>query len=211
MHKLLFIGLFLLSINTFGQDSTDSLSSQKLVVPDSIQWLSFDEAITLNKLEKRKILIFVYTEGSPVSKRMESTTFQDTIVKILLTENYYAVKLNAESTDTIHYKGSMFSNVYFSDFEKNYHELALGLSEYDPTFPALVFLGEDEMRLNTIKGYKNADYLNSLLGYYMDNMHLQQQKTGFGQNFRYNCQNPNHPHNRLNQAIKTPDVSIPEK
>jgi thioredoxin-related protein len=212
VRKYFFIAfILLLAVTSKSQDSTSAGDSTTIIVPDSISWLTFEEAVTLNKLEKRKIVVFIYTDWCAICKRMENTTFQDTVVKILLSDNYYAVRLNAESKDTIAYKGNKFSNVYFSDYKKNYHELAVGLAEFDVTFPALVFLDETERRLHTIKGYKNADYINSILGYYLDDMHLKQQKTGFGQNFRYNCQNPSHPHNRLNQAARKPDVSIPEK
>lgn len=212
MHR--FFAIAFLMVFTFPSLSQDSLvgkDSVELIVPDSINWLSFEQAITLNKLEQRKIVVFISIDSSPICAKMEQTTFQDTVVKILLSENYYAVRLNAESEDTIAYKGNTFANVYFSDYKKNYHELAVGLAEFDVTFPALVFLDETERRLHTIKGYKNADYLNSILGYYLDDMHLKQQKTGFGQNFRYNCQNPSHPHNRLNQPARKPDVTVPEK
>src|SRR5690606_19582574 len=70
-----------------------------------INWLTIEEVEKLTKEKPRKIFVDVYTDWCGWCKRMDATTFADAAVIDYVNENYYAVKLNAESGDNISLKG----------------------------------------------------------------------------------------------------------
>ena len=65
----------------------------------TIKWLTLEEAYKLNQKNPKKIFVDVYTNWCGWCKRMDRDTFQDAKVAEFVNENFYAVKLNAESQD----------------------------------------------------------------------------------------------------------------
>lgn len=56
-----------------------------------ITWMSFEEAVAKSQKEPRKMFIDVYTDWCGWCKRMDATTFQDSIVAKYMGEKFYAV------------------------------------------------------------------------------------------------------------------------
>ena len=75
-----------------------------------INWLTLEEADSLYKIQKRPIFIDVFTDWCGWCKRMDATTFKDPNIAGYLNANFYSVKLNAETRDTITFNGKTFSN-----------------------------------------------------------------------------------------------------
>lgn len=74
-----------------------------------IEWLTIDEAQARQAQEPRPMFVDVYTDWCGWCKRMDRDTFSNEEVVNYVNSNYYAVKLNAESTDEVTYKGSTMS------------------------------------------------------------------------------------------------------
>ncbi len=75
-----------------------------------INWLSLEEADSLYKIQPRPMFIDVYTDWCGWCKRMDASTFQDEAIGKYLNENFYPVKLDAETKDTINFLGREFTN-----------------------------------------------------------------------------------------------------
>ncbi|KXX68763.1 thioredoxin [Flammeovirga sp. SJP92] len=116
--------------------------SQSLWAQDKIEWLSFEEAITKSKKEPRKILIDVYTDWCGWCKKMDRSTFSDPSIVKYVNENYYAVKLNAESRKAIQFQGSTYN--FAQQGRRGYHELAATLLDGKMSFPTTVFIIVDK-------------------------------------------------------------------
>ena len=78
------------------------ISSQK------VNWISFEEAMELQKINPKNIMMDVYTKWCGPCKLMDKNTFDNPLIAKFLNENFYAVKFNAEGTDKVAYQGKVY-------------------------------------------------------------------------------------------------------
>ena len=100
MHKLLFT-FFLSSISLLN-------FAQKHKGP--INWLSIEEANNLYQKNPKPMFIDVYTDWCGWCKKMDASTFQDASIARYLNSNFYPVKLNAETSDSLRFMGKTYYN-----------------------------------------------------------------------------------------------------
>ena len=67
----------------------------------AIHWLTMEEAYLLQQKNPKKIIVDIYAEWCGWCKRMDKTTFQEPAVIRYINDNFYAVKLDAETKRTI--------------------------------------------------------------------------------------------------------------
>lgn len=120
-----------------------------------IRWMSFEEAVKASDANPKKIFIDVYTDWCGWCKRMDAGTFSDSTVIAYMNANYYAVKLNAETRDTIRFRENSF--VYKPEFKAN--EIALSLLNGKMGYPSFVILDERFAIMRTLSGYQQVDEL----------------------------------------------------
>ena len=134
---------------------------------EEINWMSFEEAVQLNEKEPKKIFIDVYTNWCGWCKRMDATTFKDSAIVAYMNKNYYAVKLNAETHDTIRFKGKAF--VFRPEYRVN--ELALSLHNGKMSgYPSYIFLDEKYNLLTILPGYQQVADFIKVLRYFGENL-----------------------------------------
>ena len=75
-----------------------------------IKWMTFNEALEAQKKDPKPIFMDVYTDWCGPCKLLDKNTFHDASVVELINKKYYAVKFNGEGTDTVNYKGTVFTN-----------------------------------------------------------------------------------------------------
>lgn len=131
-----------------------ALSSAFILKPNekaTIKWLTLEEAYELNKANPRKIFVDVYTNWCGWCKRMDKDTFQDPKVAEFVNENFYAVKLNAESQDKI----TIGQDTTTSQMMAR----SMGVSGY----PTIVYIKEDFKTIQAVPGYQKPDaFLDTL-------------------------------------------------
>ncbi|MFQ3214977.1 MAG: thioredoxin-related protein [Marivirga sp.] len=146
MYKSNFFILLLIAL------TLSAYSFKKEVSNDiKINWLTIEEAYKLNQKEPRKIFIDVYTDWCGWCKKMDRDTFSDPKVAEFVTENFYAVKLNAEDT----------FNIQLADDPTTPQMIArsMGVSGY----PTIVYMKEDFKTIHVVPGYQKAgDFLTNL-------------------------------------------------
>ena len=109
MMKKIFSFIILLSY--FSISSCNAQTEHEKYDPNGIHWMSFEQAVALNDKAPKKIFIDTYTQWCGWCKRMDASTFKDTAVVRYMNDHYYAVKLDAETKDTIRFKGNLFINL----------------------------------------------------------------------------------------------------
>ncbi len=135
------------------------------VAAQSINWVTMDEALTLQKKAPKKIMIDMYTSWCGPCKMLDKNTFTNKDLISFVNTYYYAVKFNAEGNETVNYKEQVFANPNYDPAKakrrNSQHQMTqfLGVSAY----PTIVFLGLDAELIAPIPGYQTAQKLELYL------------------------------------------------
>ncbi len=106
---------------------------------------TFKELDKLQKKKPKKVLVNITSSFCNSCKVMSKTTFMDSAIAKIINEKYYLVEFNAETNDTIEFKGEKFIKSVINNFPL--HSLALKISNNRFSLPATCVLDE---KLNTI-------------------------------------------------------------
>ncbi len=133
-----------------------------------IEWLTWEEALAQNQQEKKKILVDIYTTWCGWCKKMDSRTFQKKHIAEFVTDNYYAVRFDAEYKDDIIYNNKIYS--YVAGFgKKGYHELAAEIMNGRMSYPTTVFIDENLDVIQPIPGFQDARTFEMIMKYFAGN------------------------------------------
>ena len=135
-----------------------------LVNGQSIEWITFEQAVKAQEENPKKILMDVYTDWCGPCKLMDKKTFQNPYVSAYVREHYYAVKFNAEGNETINYYNNKFTNPNYNPSKKGRnasHQFTrfLGITGY----PTIVFISESGDLITPVVGYQNPQQLELYL------------------------------------------------
>jgi thioredoxin-related protein len=129
----------------------------------SIRWTKLAKAFELNKANPKKILIFVSTKWCNSGKAMSNAVFRDSTIVNYVNKYFYPVKLDAESNDTLIYKGTgYFNNGKYG----NFNELPLILSGGKLTLPSVFILDADQNVIGNIPQFHTPTDLKFILKYF---------------------------------------------
>ncbi|MEC8615592.1 MAG: thioredoxin fold domain-containing protein [Bacteroidota bacterium] len=132
------------------------LFSSTFSYAQSINWLSFNEALEAQKIKPKKIIMDVYTEWCGPCKMMDKNTFANRDVLNYINENFYAVKFNGEGNEKINFFDQEFTNPEFIDRRKgrnSTHQLTKFLQV--DVYPTIIFFSEEGDPIIPVKGYLN--------------------------------------------------------
>lgn len=140
----------------------------------NINWMTFEQAVKLNETAPKKIFVDVFTDWCGWCKRMDQTTFINKDVVEYINENYYAVKFNAESNDTIMFGGYTYINEGGMNGRKGTHQLAANMLQGRLSYPSYVFMNEKNQLLTVAPGYMEAKDLLPILKYISTDAYMRQ-------------------------------------
>lgn len=103
-----------------------------------VNWLSFKEAQEKNKQVPKPFLIDIYTDWCGWCKHMMKTTYSNPNIAGYINQNFYAVKFDAETKDTIEYNGKIYKPL--SKDPKTPHELAIKFLGNSLSYPSTMFV-----------------------------------------------------------------------
>lgn len=136
-----------------------------------INWLSIEEAYAKQKITPKKVLIDVYTGWCGWCKVMDRETFTNAEVINYINQNYYAVKLDAESKKII----KLGTSVYKFDETNRSNEVAIALLQGKMSYPSIVYLDESFNMIQPVPGYMNAKDFHQIITYFGGNYHKKEQ------------------------------------
>jgi len=155
--RYLFAILILFSTSLFAQQN-------------AIRWITFNQMAKMQAIEKRPVLVDVYTDWCGWCKRLDATTYQDPNIVNYINSAFYAVKFNAEGYDTIIFQGKQYLN-RGAGAQRSTHELARYLMGSELSYPTTIFLNPESTPTLIVPGYQapndmvpflvyNAEHLN---------------------------------------------------
>jgi len=175
MKKILLILLFLKLIDSHS-------FSQEIIPPSGIKWYGLNEAFEMAKKEPRPIMIDVYTDWCSWCTFMMKTTFANTGISNYINTYFYAVRFNAETLDTIEFKGVKYFNRRIG--RQPVHDLASILLDGKFSYPSIVYY-DREGNKTVMPGYKEPKDIEPMLVYYAENVNKTASLDEFVLNYMY--------------------------
>lgn len=139
---------------------------------EKIKWYSVEEAVDLAATSPRKILIDIYTDWCGFCKRMEAETFNNPAVARYINSNYYPVKFNSETRDTIYFQGHEFINE--GEGRRSAHQFSIALLQGRMSYPSVVYLNEDGELLTSVPGFMTPERIEPILRFFAEDYYLTQ-------------------------------------
>ncbi len=142
-------------------------------IAQEIKWVTFEEALALQKKKPKKIMMDVYTSWCGPCKMLDKNTFQNADVAKFVNENYYAVKFNAEGNDVIKYNDVTYSNPGYkaemASRRNGVHDLTRKLQVN--AYPTIVFFDEKGEVIFPLRGYHNPQQIELYLKMFREDKH----------------------------------------
>jgi thioredoxin-related protein len=129
---------------------------------EQVNWLTIEQLNEAYAKEPKPIIIDLYTDWCGWCKVMDNNTYGNAKVAAYINKNYYAVKYNAESTDSLKFNNKVFK------FNRQYrsNELAMYLTFGRLEYPTTVFLSSLEARPAPLSGYMKPKEIEAPLKFF---------------------------------------------
>lgn len=165
MIKKVFIALSIASIIVITQSFVNGLSNSS-DEKGPVKWYSFSEAVELQKTTPKPIMVDVYTQWCGPCKMMSKNTFGNEIIAKYLNENFYPVKFDAETFDSVAFNGYVFKNQNPPGTNRPVHDFAVSILDGKLSYPSIVFLNEQVQRVQVVVGYYQAAQFEPIMKFF---------------------------------------------
>lgn len=125
--------------------------------PAGLKWYDFENAMELNKKEKKKVLVDMYTSWCGWCKVMDRQTFTDPEVVDYLNEHFILIKFNAETKEPVEFKGQTYQ--FKPMGRRGANGLAIQMLNGRLAYPSLVYLDADFNKIKVSPGFKKPQQL----------------------------------------------------
>lgn len=132
---------------------------------EQLNWLSLEEVEANMKIKKKAVLIDLYTDWCGWCKVMDKKTYSNPEVIKYIEENFYPVKIDAETSKSLQWKNKMYN--YDQKYRVN--SFALYLTNGQLSFPTTIILPADNSAPQIIPGYLKVPDMELVLRYFGDN------------------------------------------
>jgi thioredoxin-related protein len=112
---------------------------------DAVRWMTFAQLSDSLQTNPKPVLLFFHTDWCAYCRKMQHDVFTDQQLVQRLNADYYAVRFDAESVDTVHFDGQILTNEVTKKRTGRYHALAKILAARDGNFifPTTILLAPD--------------------------------------------------------------------
>ncbi len=172
---------FLSALLLAGALSFLPVSANSYPAAESVAWFdSLDDAFRMARQNHRPLLIDVYAPWCGWCKIMHSRTYSSPVIAAYINQKFYAVRLNAETKDTLTFQGQRYT--YKAEHRAN--ELAYALLTGRMSYPTTVFMNEKAEVLSPVKGYLDVPTFSKVLHYFGEGEHLRTSWQAFEKSYK---------------------------
>jgi len=133
----------------------------------TIHWMTIEEAYAASLKNPKKTIIDVYTDWCGWCKVMDKKTFTNPEVVKYINENYYAVKLDAETKKSI----TLGATTYNFNEQNGANDIAIALLQGKLSYPSMVYLDEQFNMIQPIPGYMEARSFHEVITFIGEDFH----------------------------------------
>ncbi|MDP4285564.1 MAG: DUF255 domain-containing protein [Bacteroidota bacterium] len=149
-------------------------------VKEKINWLSIDELNLKLKTETKPVLIDLFTNWCYWCKVMDKKTYNDSKVISYINNHFYAVKLNAETKETVEWN----NKDYKYNSESKLNDFTFYVTQGQVGFPTTVIFPEAKQPPASIPGFMEPKDIESILKYFGEGYYKTQKFEEFSANFK---------------------------
>jgi len=134
------------------------------VKAEKLHWMTLQEAREAMLKEKRPILIDLYTDWCGWCKVMDKKTYTNPKVIAYIEQNFYPVKLNAETREAVNWNQKTYN--YNSANKTN--DFAIFLTYGRLSYPTTIIIPADNSGPQPVPGYLEPKDLELVVRYFGD-------------------------------------------
>ncbi|MDB4835484.1 DUF255 domain-containing protein [Cyclobacteriaceae bacterium] len=166
----------LLTLTFFGQTSPVHDGTGE------VRWMDFEEVDHLSRAQKRPIIISVHTSWCGWCKKMEHTTYKDPQVTDYLNTYFYPISLDAESKDTITFRGKTYTNPA-PNTRRSKHSITQEIMGQSGSYPTTVFMDHNFENAVVVPGFLTSKDMASFLVFYKESVYKSDNINNFRMDF----------------------------
>lgn len=144
-----------------------ALSSFKQPKKEKVNWITLQELKEAYAKQPKPIIIDVYTNWCGWCRVMDKETYSQESVANYINENYYAVKFNAETKDTVEFDGKKFG--YNRAYKAN--DLAVYLLDGRMGYPSTILMASINAQPSPLSGFLKPSELEPPLRFIGDGVY----------------------------------------
>lgn len=145
-----------------------------------LKWMTLKEAQEAMQIEKRPILIDLYTDWCGWCKVMDRKTYTNPKVIAYLQEHFYPVKLNAETREALTWNEKTYN---FNSTNRT-NDFAIFLTYGRLSYPTTVIIPTDNSGPQPVPGYLEPKDLELFVRYFGDGKYGKQPFDAYQKGFK---------------------------
>ncbi len=157
-----------------------SFSESSLFEKGKVHWLTIEEMQVKMKIEKRPVLVDLYTDWCYWCKVMDKKTYADPKVAAYINEHFYAVKIDAESKEVIKWSDRTFSY----NVQNKINDFALFVSPNELGFPTTAIFPQLNLPPAAIPGFMTIRDIEPVLNYFGEKNYNTQSFNDFAKTYK---------------------------